>query len=140
MPKRSKTAANAKEFEAFGRRLVDLLEANGRPRHGAGRYLADRYKVSTVTANAWLNGEHRAEATVARTIAEDHGVSFDSLYFGRQAKAQLIEPMLSPEENELIAQYRAVDDDGRQMISRLAEALVLQLSVKGDGQGAEKPQ
>lgn len=72
-----------KEAEAFGRRLVQILEAAGQPRRGAGAYLAKRYKVSTVTANAWLNGEHRAETSQARRIAEDHSATFDYLYFGK---------------------------------------------------------
>ena len=69
--------------EEFGQRLVALLEAAGRPRHGAGAYLAKRYRVSTVTANDWLNGRFRPEPGLAGRIAEDHGGTFDSLYFGK---------------------------------------------------------
>lgn len=71
-----------KENIAFGRRLVELLEGNGHPRRGAGRYLADRYKVSAVTANDWLNGKFRPNTELARAIAEDHGSNFSFLYFG----------------------------------------------------------
>ena len=67
---------------AFSERLVRVLDAAGRPRRGAGAYLAKRYGVSTVTANAWLNGEHKPGTTLARHIAEDHGSTFDALYFG----------------------------------------------------------
>lgn len=67
---------------AFGRRLVGLLEQSGHPRRGAGAYLANRYRVSTVTANDWLNGRFRPNTTTARRIATDHGESFDWLYFG----------------------------------------------------------
>jgi phage repressor protein C with HTH and peptisase S24 domain len=38
--------------------------------------------VTTVTANAWLNGEYRPETSLARRIARDHGSTFDELYFG----------------------------------------------------------
>ena len=130
MPKQSKTASNAAEMEAFGRRLCALLEANGQPRRGAGRYLADRYKVSTVTANAWLNGTHRAETGIARRIAEDHGSSFDELYFGKSSavrdrravyRAQDIE--LSPAEYELLQRYRGTDRVGREMIDGMIEVV-----------------
>lgn len=134
MPKRSKTAANAADMEAFGRRLVALLDASGQARHGAGRYLADRYKVSTVTANAWLNGAHRAEPGVARRIAEDHGSTFDELYFGRipeasthareaQATYQAEALRLDADEHALLMKYRATDDAGRNILKRVAGAL-----------------
>lgn len=71
------------EAEQFGHRLVALLERNGQSRHGAGAYLKNRYKVSGVTANAWLNGTHRPEPPVVKLIADDHGSSFDELYFGK---------------------------------------------------------
>jgi hypothetical protein len=71
-----------RESLEFGRRLAQLLADNRQPRRGAGAYLAGRYKVSTVTANAWLNGVHKCETDMARRIAEDHGSTFDWLYFG----------------------------------------------------------
>jgi hypothetical protein len=77
--------ATTKENLAFGHRLVELLAKSGRARHGAGTYLANRYKVSTVTANDWLNGRFRPATDLARRIAEDHGASFDELYFGDKA-------------------------------------------------------
>lgn len=76
-----------KDAEAFGDRLVELLASRGQPRRGAGAYLSRKYSVATVTANAWLNGEYRPETDLARRIAEDHGSSFDQLYFGVEAKS-----------------------------------------------------
>lgn len=70
--------------DEFARRLVELMEANGQPRRGAGVYLENKYGVSNVTANAWLNGVHRPAADMVRKIAEDHGCTFDELYFGDQ--------------------------------------------------------
>lgn len=81
-----------KEAEAFGRRLVALLEGHGQPRRGAGSYLSRRYKVSNVVANAWLNGEYKPEIPKAKEIADDHGESFDSLYFGESGKAAADNP------------------------------------------------
>lgn len=105
-----------------------LLEANGQARHGAGRYLADRYKVSTVTANAWLNGTHRADTGIVRRIAEDHGTTFEELYFGR-ADAGRDAPVvmtLSPAERDLVERYRATDDGGRAMIDNLVDVVLSQ--------------
>jgi DNA-binding XRE family transcriptional regulator len=67
----------------FGRRLVTLLSESGQPRRGAGAYLARKYRVANVTANAWLNGEYKPNTATARHIAVDHGWTFDALYFGR---------------------------------------------------------
>lgn len=78
MPKAKKDA----DTLAFAERLVALLESRGQARRGAGAYLHRRYGVATVTANAWLNGEHRMAIDLARKIAEDHGATFDELYFG----------------------------------------------------------
>jgi hypothetical protein len=79
MPKKSTDI----EAEGFGKRLVALLEAGGQARRGAGTYLSQRYKVSTVTANDWLNGRFKPNTETARQIAVDHGSTFDALYFGR---------------------------------------------------------
>ena len=83
MPKSGNDASNI----AFAERLIALLEGRGHPRRGAGAYLARKYSVATVTANAWLNGEHRMAIDLARKIASDHGASFDELYFGTNASA-----------------------------------------------------
>ena len=80
MPK-TKTPATKENLE-FGQRLVDLLAQAGHARRGAGTYLSNRYKVSAVTANDWLNGRFRPNTDLARQIAQDHGSTFDSLYFG----------------------------------------------------------
>lgn len=80
-----KTRPN-KDAEAFGRRLVELLADNGQPRRGAGAYLHRRYGVAVVTANAWLNGEHKCEPPLAKQIAEAHGSTFEELYWGDDAR------------------------------------------------------
>ena len=68
----------------FGKRLVELLERNGQQRRGAGAYLAKRYRVSSVTANDWLNGKFKPDPETARKIAADHGSHFLFLYFGKR--------------------------------------------------------
>lgn len=78
MPKRPATH----DAPAFGARLQALLSSLGQPRRGAGAYLARKYNVANVTANAWLNGEYKPDIPTSKKIADDHGVSFDSLYFG----------------------------------------------------------
>ncbi len=79
-----KTKPN-KDAEAFGSRLVELLSRHGQPRRGAGAYLARKYKVSNVVANAWLNGEYKPGIPTAKAIADDHSAEFAALYFGDDA-------------------------------------------------------
>jgi len=74
------------DAEAFAARLVALLMRNGQPRRGGGAYLAKKYKVASVTANAWLNGEYKPGIPIAEKIATDHGSSLDELYFGKEKK------------------------------------------------------
>jgi hypothetical protein len=82
-----KTKRRDPEAAAFSERLVQLLALHNQPRRGAGAYLAKRYKVSTVTANDWLKGTFRPNTETARQIAEDHGSTFEALYFGVGAKS-----------------------------------------------------
>jgi transcriptional regulator with XRE-family HTH domain len=77
----------SKEARAFGARMVQILADGGQRRQGAGAYLAKRYKVSAVTANDWLNGRFRPGTDTARQIAEDHGTTFEALYFGTTTKS-----------------------------------------------------
>lgn len=74
--------SQVKEAQEFGHRLVELMAKAGQPRRGAGAYLHRLYKVSTVTANDWLNGKFKPGTDLARRIAEDHGSTFEELYFG----------------------------------------------------------
>lgn len=92
-----KTKPN-KEAEAFGRRLVKLLADWKQPRHGAGAYLAGRYKVKNVTANAWLNGEYMPSRDKVFAIAQDHGVSLEWMLFGEGEPSA---PAQSPDDQEL---------------------------------------
>ena len=77
------------DAEQFAQRLVKLLAAAGQKRRGAGAYLARKYKVSTVTANDWLNGVHKPGIPVAEKIAKDHGSTLDQLYFNRTPVRQV---------------------------------------------------
>lgn len=88
------------ELIEFGERLAALLDRAGQPRRGAGAYLSKRYKVSNVTANAWLNGEYRPEPDVARRIALDHGSTFEHLYF---------EPAIALADGDLEERPRTAD-------------------------------
>lgn len=72
------------DAQAFSARLLALLEAKEQPRRGAGAYLARKYHVSNVVANAWLNGEYKPGLKVAEKIARDHGSTLDELYFDRK--------------------------------------------------------
>ena len=95
---------------AFGQRLVALLERSGQPRRGAGSYLSKKYSVANVTANSWLNGEYRPETDVAKQIAEDHGSSFDELYFGTPSNVTRLRQPVAPRvlRDEDVANVTAV--------------------------------
>jgi transcriptional regulator with XRE-family HTH domain len=122
MPKRAKNPADG-TAEEFGRRLAKLLEDAGQGRHGAGVYLSKRYGVSVVTANSWLKGEYRPNTARAREIAQDHGTTFDMLYFGRKTHAPVRSDPLSEREQALIQYFRQLDDADKQSIERLAGSL-----------------
>lgn len=79
MPKHS----NELDAEKFAHQLVALLEKLGQPRHGSGSYLSKKYKVAGVTANAWLNGEHKPDVDLARIMASDFGMPFEDFYFAK---------------------------------------------------------
>lgn len=75
----NKKHADASEV---GKRLRELLKKNGIARHGAGARLARQYGVDTVTANAWINGDHRPSIENARRLADDLGSTVEFLLFG----------------------------------------------------------
>lgn len=108
---------------AFGRRLVALMEHAKHDRQGAGAYLAKRYKVSTVTANAWLNGDHKCSSQRAQRIAQDHGCTFESLYFGPKLVFQSEGSKQAPDASsprQIFTKERRASDD----------VVALQLGVK----------
>lgn len=124
MPKRAHNAADrSADFLAFGRRLTKLLEDAGQERRGAGVYLSRRYGVSVVTANSWLKGEYRPNTVRARLIAEDHGSTFEELYFGASAGIEPPPDQLSERERALVLHFRQLDEADKQSIERLAGSL-----------------
>lgn len=132
MPKAEKDADNL----AFAARLIALLESRGQARRGAGAYLARKYGVATVTANAWLNGEHKASIEHARRIAKDHSASFDNLYFGTPSSLPAsdstepsasgavgdVPPALSPRQRALLALFDGLTESQQGDLLRSAEA------------------
>lgn len=73
----------------FAKRLIDLLDGAHIKRHGAGAFLAKKYSVSTVVANAWLNGEYKPGVPIAEKIAADFNSTLDELYFGRNKQSRI---------------------------------------------------
>ncbi len=117
---RSSTRARRKaEAEAFAERLREVLAAHGQPRRGAGAYLAGRYGVSRVTANAWLNGLRRPDLHCVALIARDHGVPLDALYFGSTLGGTLTE-----QEVALLTAYRTAGEVGQRRIAALVGAVL----------------
>lgn len=123
------SSTNRDEPAAFAQRLVALLAECGIKRHGAGAYLAKKYQVSTVTANAWLNGVHRPDIPTARLIARDHGSTFDALYWGASEDApEVREPAgtiyeLRPDQRALLELWEALGDKDRRTLQAVGDAL-----------------
>lgn len=109
MPKRSVNS----DAPAFAARLVALLEKQGRRRHGAGAYLARKYKVSTVVANAWLNGEYKPGLKVADHIARDHGSTLDELYFDKKPGDAWPFQRISPSRYWNLTEGQRISIEGR---------------------------
>lgn len=95
-----KTKRRDPDAAGFAERLVALLAEHDQPRRGAGAYLSRRYKVSTVTANDWLKGSFRPNTDTVRRIAEDHGTTFEALYFGTAPRSATL------------ARYRVAESNG----------------------------
>lgn len=103
-----------KESKAFGERLSALMTHARIERHGAGAYLSNKYKVSDVTANAWLNGSHKCSPARARAIAKDHGCTFESLYVGPKlvyAGEIRSDPAAVNEPSPIFTEARRASDD-----------------------------
>lgn len=80
MPKAKAHDPSARDFSE---RLRAALQHAKMPLRGAQAALARRHGVKPPTVNAWLNGRHMPEPERVRLMAEDCGVLYDWLYFGR---------------------------------------------------------
>lgn len=127
MPYSPKNPADPTEF---ARRLVALLAAHNIQRRGAGAYLAKKYQVSSVTANAWLNGVHRPDIPTARQIAQDHGTTFDELYWGDNPETESMvrdnDPPtyeLRPDQRAILELWEALGDKDRRTLQAVGDAL-----------------
>lgn len=134
--------APAHDPAEFSARLKEvMLDAGENAGRGAGPALKRRYKVSVVTANAWLNGTHLPSPDRAMDMANDYGVAFDWLYFGKLPKrprkvaetsadygeAQHTD-VLNPRERALLENYRASNETTKNVVDAAAAAGVEQLT------------
>jgi hypothetical protein len=152
-----------KDAEAFGSRLIALLSHHGQPRRGAGAYLARKYRVSNVVANAWLNGEYKPGIPTSKAIADDHGEDFNALYFGSdnpesEAGQRLIAPSETPHgyvrfpllegfvaaggggympEYSEVVRYIDVADDWAEQNLRAPRSAVRVITARGDSMSGD---
>lgn len=112
----------------FAKRLKEAMADVGQNTgHGAGSDLARRYKISAVSANAWLNGSNLPTPERARALANNLGVRFEWLYFGQPPKSAVadvhgvyeITSSLTPEELALLRGYRAANDALRAIVDNV---------------------
>lgn len=122
----------------FAMRLREAMhDAGENTGRGAGVALAARHRTSPVTASAWLKGTHLPTPERVRVMADDYGVSFDWLYFGKLPKRPrrvsesvaeyLVQPYLdalSPRERGLIDNFRAATEASKLVIEAAAAAAV----------------
>lgn len=125
----------------FAARLKEAMTDAGQSTgHGAGAMLSSRYGASNVTANAWLNGEYMPTPERALDMADDYGVEFNWLYFGRSPKRTLRAAHdrvaedapsygstpstrdLTPRELILVNNYRAADESTKNVVDAAAAA------------------
>lgn len=149
--------------KAFAARLQAAADKGGVPAgRGRGTALAAAYHASKVTANAWLNGAHMPSPDRVLAMADDFGVDFMSLYFGRPGDgrrprwdASTIEgamffldeldriaghtPAARPSAARLAIACEVVSEgeivDGQSVVVRLADRLRRQGANDGDGSG-----
>lgn len=123
------------DAQAFSDRLKEAMADCGIDTgHGAGVWLARRFKTSKYTGNAWLNGSHKPTPDRAREMANMLSVQFEWLYIGHGAKRTergIAEPRagyginemsLTAEEVQLLRHYRAADEPLRNMVDAVLHA------------------
>ncbi len=134
------------QTEGLAQRLLQALAKRDQPRRGAGKWLAKRYGVSGVTANAWLNGVHKMDVPTARRMAKDFNMTFEEFYFGAQPSADvqvesttaeisyvpLISFTTAGNWGEICDSYQPGDGKRPVMTTRRVSSRAFALRVRGD--------
>jgi|SRR6185312_6613032 len=120
---------------AFAERLKEAMTECGIPAgHGAGAWLARRFKTSKYTGNAWLNGSHKPKPETAQEMATMLSVQFEWLYTGNGRKRaergildapdeyKSVPAALTDAELDLLRHYRAADESLRHMVDAVLHA------------------
>lgn len=80
----------------FSVRLLECLEERKQERHGAGKWLADTFGVTSVTGNDWLNGRFKPDEDKVDRMARLFKVNFEWLFRGNGPKRGDAQPMDEP--------------------------------------------
>lgn len=92
--------------------------------------LAELLGVSQGAVSNWFKGLNAIDVENLVVICDYVGVTFDQV-IGRSPLSQ--NDLLSPEESDLIACYRSVNQDGRSVILGTARAVAGNPEMKKDG-------
>lgn len=128
------------------KRLMDALKERGQGRRGAGTWLAERYGVTAVTGNAWLNGTHKMDVATARRMARDFRMTFREFYFGEKEPGDaqvesglndisyvpLISSTTAGNWSEVCDSYQPGDGERPIMTTRRVSSRAFALRVRGD--------
>jgi transcriptional regulator with XRE-family HTH domain len=115
----------------FASRLKEALDDVGQNSgHGAGSDLARRFRVSAVSANAWLNGTNMPTPERARQLAAYLGVRFEWLYFGQLPKRGIADASsvydgdlgLTPHELDVVRKYRVAPKTMQSIVDDVLDA------------------
>jgi hypothetical protein len=126
-------ASNAKEKEAFSRRLRQSLAAAGADDRSPTRLMQDfnrRHKSGNVSVNAahrWLRGETIPAQDKIRTLAVWLGVTPEWLRFGESETAAgyaVREPVPTESDMELVRQFRQLSTGHRQVVRDVVLSLL----------------
>jgi len=110
----------------FAQRLNELCDQTGIPVSGKGRVvrLSSLFGVTAMCAGSWLKGRTMPRLGKAQEMAEYFGVELEWLLTGLEsASGEGADVPLTLDERELLASYRALDPDTRQVVLKQMRGL-----------------
>lgn len=110
----------------FAQRLNELCDRAGIPELGKGRVvrLSSVFGVTAMCAGSWLKGRTMPRLGKAQEMAEYFGVELEWLLTGlRTASGEGADAPLTLDEHEMLASYRELDPDTRQVVLKQMRGL-----------------
>lgn len=105
--------------KVFSRNLNNLLALSGKTQ----REVADSINVLPSTFNTWCQGVALPRMGKVQLLADYFGVTKSALIDEQREPG---DPPLTPPERDHMRKYRAVDDDGRQLVDNMLDTMLVQ--------------